>query len=101
MGVPNLHIDGWLAADFAGGMGKLKGILSSRPALANSPDELCFQYAGKLAGKPFGIFTSTGTLGGGQEITPLTSLSNFVHHGMVYIPTVSAQHNWLTSLVPS
>ena len=23
-----------------------------------------------------------------QEVTPLTSLSNFVHHGMIYIPTV-------------
>lgn len=43
--------------------------------------------SGKLTGKPFGIFTSTGTLGGGQEVTPLTSLSNFVHHGMIYIPT--------------
>jgi len=43
--------------------------------------------AGKLMGKPFGIFTSTNSQGGGQEVTPLTSLSNFVHHGMIYVPT--------------
>lgn len=41
---------------------------------------------GSLVGKPFGIFVSTATLGGGQEVTVLTALSNFVHHGMVYIP---------------
>lgn len=45
---------------------------------------------GKLVGKPFGIFTSTASQGGGQEMTPLTSLSNFVHHGMIYIPTGGA-----------
>jgi len=39
-----------------------------------------------LAGKPYSIFTSTGTQGGGQEATILTSLSNFTHHGMIYVP---------------
>lgn len=42
--------------------------------------------SGKLNGKPFGLFTSNGTLGGGQEVTLLSSLSNFIHHGMIYVP---------------
>jgi len=41
---------------------------------------------GALVGKPYSIFVSTGTLGGGQEATALTSIPNFVHHGMIYIP---------------
>ncbi|MED6131496.1 hypothetical protein PIB30_010249 [Stylosanthes scabra] len=40
-----------------------------------------------LAGKPAGLFTSTGAQGGGQETTPLTSITQFVHHGMIYVPT--------------
>ena len=72
--------------------------------------------AGKLAGKPFGMFTSTASIGGGQvstitithevcshllfpmcvltgnfmlqEVTIANSLPNFVHHGMIYIPVV-------------
>lgn len=39
-----------------------------------------------LHGKPFGVFVSTGTPGGGQEATVISSLSSFVHHGMVYVP---------------
>ena len=42
---------------------------------------------GALIGKGVSIFTSTGTQGGGSETTVLTSLPNFVHHGMVYVPT--------------
>ncbi|CAB9517325.1 H dehydrogenase [Seminavis robusta] len=42
---------------------------------------------GKLAGKPAGIFFSTGTQGGGQETTAMTWLTQLVHHGMVYVPT--------------
>ncbi|RLV95537.1 Flavoprotein-like protein YCP4 [Spathaspora sp. JA1] len=41
---------------------------------------------GALAGKPAGIFVSTGTQGGGQETTVRQSLSFLVHHGMPYIP---------------
>ncbi|CAF1271466.1 unnamed protein product [Didymodactylos carnosus] len=41
---------------------------------------------GALMSKPFSIFFSTSTQGGGQETTALTSLSNFVHHGMIYVP---------------
>jgi NAD(P)H dehydrogenase (quinone) len=39
-----------------------------------------------LAGKMFGTFVSTGTPGGGQELTAFQSLSVSIHHGMVFIP---------------
>lgn len=42
--------------------------------------------AGKLVGKPAGIFFGTGTQGGGQETTALTTVPFLVHHGMVYVP---------------
>src|SRR5690606_36728700 len=38
---------------------------------------------GKLAGKPGGAFTSTGSLHGGQETTLLTMMPPLLHHGMV------------------
>lgn len=41
---------------------------------------------GQLAGKPAGLFVSTGSQGGGQEITLRNTLSILVHHGMIYIP---------------
>lgn len=41
---------------------------------------------GKLVGKPAGLFFSTGTMGGGQETTALTFLTQFAHHGMIYVP---------------
>ncbi|CAF0981205.1 unnamed protein product [Rotaria sp. Silwood1] len=41
---------------------------------------------GTLVGKPISVFFSTGTQGGGQETTTLTSLTNFIHHGMVIVP---------------
>lgn len=37
-------------------------------------------------GKYVGVFVSTGTLGGGQEITALNAMSTFAHHGMIYVP---------------
>ncbi|KAG7192569.1 uncharacterized protein KQ657_001669 [Scheffersomyces spartinae] len=39
-----------------------------------------------LAGKPASFFVSSGTPGGGQEVTLRNSLSFFAHHGMPYIP---------------
>lgn len=41
---------------------------------------------GALVGKPISVFFSTSTQGGGQETTVLTSLTNFIHHGMVVVP---------------
>jgi hypothetical protein len=43
---------------------------------------------GGWVGKPVGIFFSTGTQGGGQETTALTTLTQFTHHGMIYVPSV-------------
>ncbi|EPZ34916.1 flavo protein WrbA [Rozella allomycis CSF55] len=41
---------------------------------------------GALVGKMAATFTSTATLGGGQETTHLTFISQLVHHGIVYVP---------------
>ncbi|MGS2724613.1 NAD(P)H:quinone oxidoreductase [Porticoccus sp. GXU_MW_L64] len=38
---------------------------------------------GDLIGKPAGVFTSTGSLHGGQESTLLTMMVPLLHHGMV------------------
>ncbi|KAL1325434.1 probable NAD(P)H dehydrogenase (quinone) FQR1-like 1 [Arachis ipaensis] len=40
----------------------------------------------KLAGRPAGIFYSTGSQGGGQETTALTAITQLVHHGMLFVP---------------
>ncbi|KAK9849805.1 hypothetical protein WJX84_012380 [Apatococcus fuscideae] len=45
---------------------------------------------GALNGKPFGMFTSTASQGGGQEETFRTAISNFVHHGMIFVPVGSS-----------
>ncbi|THU44048.1 hypothetical protein C4D60_Mb02t03260 [Musa balbisiana] len=39
-----------------------------------------------LAGKPAGLFFSTGSQGGGQETTPLTAITQLAHHGMIFVP---------------
>ncbi|CAN1165914.1 Probable NAD(P)H dehydrogenase (quinone) FQR1-like 1 [Linum perenne] len=39
-----------------------------------------------LQGKPAGLFYSTGSQGGGQETTPLTAITQLVHHGMLFVP---------------
>jgi NAD(P)H dehydrogenase (quinone) len=41
---------------------------------------------GALHGKYAGLFVSTGTPGGGQEITALNALSVLAHHGLIYVP---------------
>ncbi len=43
--------------------------------------------AGKLCGKPAAVFVSTGTQGGGQETTALTTITQIAHHGMIFVPT--------------
>lgn len=42
--------------------------------------------SGALHGKPYGLFVSTGSPNGGQEVTIRNSLSLFSHHGMIYVP---------------
>jgi len=41
--------------------------------------------AGKLAGKPACVFTSTGSLHGGQETTLLSMMLPLLHHGMLIV----------------
>ncbi|KAL1794599.1 hypothetical protein ACET3X_006415 [Alternaria dauci] len=41
---------------------------------------------GSFWGKYAGVFVSTGTMGGGQETTAITSMSTLVHHGFIYVP---------------
>lgn len=39
--------------------------------------------SGDLSGKPAGVFTSTGTLHGGQEVTLINMMMPLLHHGML------------------
>ncbi|CDP09176.1 unnamed protein product [Coffea canephora] len=39
-----------------------------------------------LAGRPAGVFWSTGFHGGGQELTALTFITQLAHHGMIFVP---------------
>jgi len=41
---------------------------------------------GGLHGKYAGVFVSTAGHGGGQESTPLASISTLAHHGIVFVP---------------
>jgi len=41
---------------------------------------------GGFWGKYAGMFISTGTMGGGQESTAITSMSTLTHHGFIYVP---------------
>ncbi|MCG5515698.1 MULTISPECIES: NAD(P)H:quinone oxidoreductase [Ectothiorhodospira] len=42
-------------------------------------------FAGNLAGKPAGVFTSTATQHGGQESTLLSMITPLLHHGMLIV----------------
>lgn len=41
---------------------------------------------GGFFGKYVGVFVSTGTPGGGQESTVISTMSTFAHHGMIFVP---------------
>ncbi|KAM7260474.1 hypothetical protein ACFE04_016215 [Oxalis oulophora] len=61
------------------------GVMSAQcKALFDATDELWATQA--LAGKPAGIFWSTGFHGGGQELTALTAVTQLAHHGMIFVP---------------
>lgn len=55
--------------------------------------------SGALVGKPAAVFTSTGTMHGGQESTLLSMLTPLLHHGMliVGIPFTEAALNTTTT----
>lgn len=42
-------------------------------------------FAGALSGKPAGVFTSTGSMHGGQETTLLSMMLPLMHHGMLLL----------------
>ncbi len=42
-------------------------------------------FSGGLTGKPAGVFTSTGSLHGGQETTLLSMMLPLMHHGMLIL----------------
>ncbi|EKM56835.1 uncharacterized protein PHACADRAFT_141788 [Phanerochaete carnosa HHB-10118-sp] len=41
---------------------------------------------GALSGKYVAVFVSTATPGGGQKSTAMNMLSNFTHHGIIFVP---------------
>jgi NAD(P)H dehydrogenase (quinone) len=47
---------------------------------------------GGWVGKTAAIFFSTASQGGGQETTALTTVTQFTHHGMVFVPSVAHAH---------
>ncbi|MEM1045339.1 MAG: NAD(P)H:quinone oxidoreductase [Pseudomonadota bacterium] len=49
-------------------------------------------WEGSLEGKVTGLFTSSGTLHGGQESTLLTSLVPLLHLGMIYVGSPYSQN---------
>lgn len=42
-------------------------------------------FSGALSGKPAGVFTSTGSMHGGQESTLLSMMLPLMHHGMILL----------------
>jgi len=42
-------------------------------------------FSGALSGKPAGVFTSTGSMHGGQESTLLSMMLPLLHHGMLLL----------------
>lgn len=42
-------------------------------------------FSAAAVGKPFGVFTSTSSLHGGQESTLLSMALPLIHHGMIYV----------------
>lgn len=59
--------------------------------------------SGTLAGKPGAVFTSTGSLHGGQESTLLSMMLPLLHHGMVLVGipyTQAALHRTTTGGTP-
>ncbi len=54
--------------------------------LKNQIDQLTSLWLkGELEGKPAGVFTSTGSLHGGQETTILTLAAPLIHLGMIFV----------------
>jgi NAD(P)H dehydrogenase (quinone) len=49
-------------------------------------------FSGALSGKPACVFTSTGSMHGGQESTLLSMMLPLLHHGMMILGIPSTEH---------
>lgn len=49
-------------------------------------------FSGSLSGKPAAVFTSTGSMHGGQETTLLSMMLPLLHHGMILLGIPSNEH---------
>ncbi|KAJ4834678.1 Anthranilate synthase alpha subunit 2, chloroplastic [Turnera subulata] len=84
--VPVIQPDQLLEADgFLFGFPSRYGVMAAQfKAFFDATHEIWATQA--LAGKPAGIFWSTGYYGGGQELTALTAITQLAHHGMLFVP---------------
>lgn len=53
--------------------------------------------SGAMVGKPAGVFTSTGSLHGGQEATLLSMMLPLLHHGMLIVGIPYSESDLLTT----
>lgn len=84
--VPEIRPEQLTEADgFVFGFPSRYGVMAAQfKAFFDATYELWASQA--LAGKPAGIFWSTGFPGGGQELNALTAVTQLAHHGMLYVP---------------
>ncbi|CAI9781475.1 unnamed protein product [Fraxinus pennsylvanica] len=84
--VPEIRPEQLVEADgFIFGFPSRFGVMAAQfKAFFDATHEIWASQA--LAGKPAGIFWSTGFHGGGQELTALTAITQLAHHGMVFVP---------------
>ncbi|XAR58919.1 NAD(P)H dehydrogenase (quinone) [Bertholletia excelsa] len=84
--VPEVRPEHLVEADgFLFGFPSRFGVMAAQfKAFFDATHELWATQA--LAGKPAGIFWSTGFHGGGQELTALTAITQLAHHGMIFVP---------------
>ncbi|KAK4412488.1 putative NAD(P)H dehydrogenase (quinone) FQR1-like 3 [Sesamum alatum] len=84
--VPEIRPEQLVEADgFIFGFPSRFGVMAAQfKAFFDATDEIWATQA--LAGKPAGIFWSTGFHGGGQELSALTAITQLAHHGMIFVP---------------
>ncbi|KAK6145266.1 hypothetical protein DH2020_022086 [Rehmannia glutinosa] len=84
--VPEIRPEQLVEADgFLFGFPSRFGVMAAQcKAFFDAANDIWAKQA--LAGKPAGIFWSTGFHGGGQELTALTAVTQLAHHGMIYVP---------------
>ncbi|CAN6475346.1 unnamed protein product [Victoria cruziana] len=85
-GIPVINPEQLLEADgFIFGFPSRFGMMGSQfLSFFDGMDEIWKSQ--KLAGKPAGIFWSTGYHGGGQENSALTAITQLAHHGIIFVP---------------